>query len=69
MEHESFIWSWLTYGWLIKNLDIIIIILLLGVTILFAFPILDTTVATFRRIYYKRPLYLSDGSNITFLPF
>jgi len=40
MEHESFIWSWLTYGWLIENLGIIIIILLLGITILFVFPIL-----------------------------
>ena len=40
MEYESFIWSWLTYRWLIENLDIIIIILLLGVTILFIFPIL-----------------------------
>ena len=40
MDHESFIWSWLTYRWLIENLDIIIIILLLGVTILFIFPIL-----------------------------
>ena len=40
MEYESFIWSWLTYRWLVENLDIIIIILLLGVTILFIFPIL-----------------------------
>ena len=40
MEHESFIWSWLTYGWLVQNLGIIIIILLLGVSILFIFPIL-----------------------------
>ncbi len=40
MEHESFIWSWLTYGWLVENLVIIIIILLLSVTILFIFPIL-----------------------------
>jgi len=40
MEHESFIWPWLTYGWLIENLGIIIIILLLGITILFIFPIL-----------------------------
>ena len=40
MEHESFIWSWLTYGWLIENLVIIIIILLLSVAILFIFPIL-----------------------------
>ena len=40
MERESFIWSWLTYGWLVENLGIIIVILLLGVTILFIFPIL-----------------------------
>tara|TARA_Y100000994_G_scaffold64864_1_gene52832 strand:- start:698 stop:886 length:189 start_codon:yes stop_codon:yes gene_type:complete len=40
MEHESFIWSWLTYGWLVENLGIIIVILLLSVTILFIFPIL-----------------------------
>ena len=40
MEHESFIWSWLTYGWLIENLVIIIMILLLSVAILFIFPIL-----------------------------
>ena len=40
MEHESFIWSWLTYGWLVENLVIIIIVLLLSVTILFIFPIL-----------------------------
>jgi len=40
MEHESFIWSWLTYGWLVENLGFIIIILLIGVTILFIFPIL-----------------------------
>ncbi len=40
MEHESFIWSWLTYGWLVENLVIIIITLLLSVTILFIFPIL-----------------------------
>jgi len=40
MEHESFIWPWLTYGWLMENLEIIIIILLFGVTILFIFPIL-----------------------------
>ena len=40
MERESFIWSWLTYGWLVENLGIIIAILLLGVTILFIFPIL-----------------------------
>ena len=40
MEHESFIWSWLTYGWLVQNLGIIIVILLLGIAILFIFPIL-----------------------------
>ena len=40
MEHESFIWSWLTYGWLVQNLGIIIVILLLGIVILFIFPIL-----------------------------
>ena len=40
MEHESFIWSWLTYGWLVENLMVIIIVLLLGITILFVFPIL-----------------------------
>ena len=40
MEHESFIWSWLTYGWLVENLGIIIVILLIGVVILFIFPIL-----------------------------
>ena len=40
MEHESFIWSWLTYGWLVENLEIIIMVLLLGVSILFIFPIL-----------------------------
>ena len=40
MNHESFIFSWLTYGWLIENLDIIIIVLLSGVTLLFVFPIL-----------------------------
>ena len=40
MEYESFIWSWLTYGWLVENLVIIIIVLLLSVTILFIFPIL-----------------------------
>ena len=40
MEHESFIWSWLTYGWLVENLGIIIVILLIGIMILFIFPIL-----------------------------
>ena len=40
MEHESFIWSWLTYGWLMKNLGIIISILLISVIILFIFPLL-----------------------------
>tara|TARA_B100001250_G_C19754184_1_gene769288 strand:+ start:1109 stop:1282 length:174 start_codon:yes stop_codon:yes gene_type:complete len=40
MEHESFIWSWLTYGWLIENLGTIIIILLLGIVILFMFPVI-----------------------------
>ena len=40
MEHESFIWSWLTYGWLVENLGFIIAILLLSVFILFIFPIL-----------------------------
>ena len=40
MEHESFIWSWLTYGWLVQNLGIIIVILLLGIVTLFIFPIL-----------------------------
>ena len=40
MEHESFIWSWLTYGWLVQNLGIIIVILLLGIVILSIFPIL-----------------------------
>ena len=40
MEHESFIWSWLTYGWLVENLGFIILILLLSVFILFIFPIL-----------------------------
>jgi len=40
MEHESFIWSWLTYGWLIENLGIIIAILLIGVVILFMFPLI-----------------------------
>ena len=34
---------------------------------IFSFPILDTTVATFIRLYKRRPIYLSDGSNITFL--
>ena len=40
MERESFIWSWLTYGWLVENLGFIIAILLLSVFILFMFPIL-----------------------------
>ena len=40
MERESFIWSWLTYGWLVENLGIIIIVLLGGIIILFIFPIL-----------------------------
>ena len=40
MEHESFIWSWLTYGWLVENLGFIISILLLSICILFIFPIL-----------------------------
>ena len=40
MEHESFIWSWLTYGWIVENLGFIIAILLLSVFILFIFPIL-----------------------------
>ena len=33
----------------------------------FAFPILDTTIATVRRVIKRRPIYLADGSNITFL--
>jgi len=33
----------------------------------FAFPILDITIATIRRLIKKRPIYLADGSNITFL--
>tara|TARA_Y100001970_G_C14157305_1_gene816335 strand:- start:885 stop:1058 length:174 start_codon:yes stop_codon:yes gene_type:complete len=40
MEHESFIWPWLTYGWLVENLGIIIVALLLGVIVLFMFPVL-----------------------------
>ena len=40
MEHESFIWSWLTYGWLMKNLGFIISVLLISVMILFIFPLL-----------------------------
>ena len=40
MEHESFLWSWLTYGWLVANLEVIIIILLISVGVLFIFPIL-----------------------------
>ena len=40
MEYESFIWSWLTYGWLVENLEVIILILLVTVSILFIFPIL-----------------------------
>ena len=40
MDHEYFIWTWLTYGWLIKNLDIIVLILIISVIVLFAFPIL-----------------------------
>ena len=40
MEHESFIWSWLTYGWLVENLGVIIGILLISVIILFIFPLL-----------------------------
>ncbi len=40
MEHESFLWSWLTYGWLVENLEVIIIILLISVGVLFIFPIL-----------------------------
>ena len=40
MEHESFIWPWLTYGWLVENLGVIIVILLISVIILFIFPLL-----------------------------
>ena len=40
MEHENFIWSWLTYGWLIKNMNIIIFILIFTIIILFIFPLL-----------------------------
>jgi len=40
MEHESFIWSWLTYGWLVKNMEIIICILILTISVLFIFPLL-----------------------------
>jgi len=40
MERESFIWSWLTYGWLVKNMGVIICVLILAVTILFIFPLL-----------------------------
>ena len=40
MEHESFVWTWLTYGWLVENLGTIIVILLIAVAVLFLFPIL-----------------------------
>lgn len=40
MEHESFIWSWLTYGWLVENLGVIIIILLISIIVLLIFPLL-----------------------------
>ena len=40
MERESFIWSWLTYGWLVKNMGIIIFILITTILILFLFPLL-----------------------------
>tara|TARA_Y100000814_G_scaffold217126_1_gene161648 strand:- start:604 stop:780 length:177 start_codon:yes stop_codon:yes gene_type:complete len=40
MKYESFIWSWLTYGWLIKNLGVIVIFLLIGIAILFMFPLI-----------------------------
>ena len=40
MEHESFIWSWLTYGWLVKNMGIIIFILIITILVLLLFPLL-----------------------------
>ena len=39
MGNESFIWSWLTYDWLDKNIGIIILVLVVTVIILFCFPI------------------------------
>ena len=40
MKHEYFIWIWLTYGWLIEHMGSIILILIISIIILLAFPIL-----------------------------
>ena len=40
MKHEYFIWNWLTYGWLIEHMGSIILILIISIIILLAFPIL-----------------------------
>ena len=40
MKHEYFIWDWLTYGWLMKNLDLIVLFLAISVIVLFMFPII-----------------------------
>ena len=40
MEHEYFIWNWLTYGWLIEHMGSIILILIISIIILLTFPIL-----------------------------
>ena len=40
MDNKNFIWDWLTYDWLNQNIGTIILVLIVGIIILFLFPIL-----------------------------